>query len=176
MLGDRYWLGTEIFTTPRRRLALVELKKRFQSYGEYTAAIIYSRRNNIPLYFVDKYDIPPERVANLNVTEIGNPISACTPRGQVKAELIRDSDDMTARNIFMAAAIDIIAQKYPGKTGLHIGGAGHITHDYTEGKQAPLIQEFLETPVAGVTILPFPEKRSAFVRRIIELKKAWGYR
>lgn len=115
---------------------------------EYDAAIIYCRRNNIPLYFIDLYDIPPEQLAQTNMINVKDPLAICTPDSvQVSDYVVRNRDNFNERNRFIGKTIDLIAQQYPGGQGVHVGGADHVRRGH---RKVVTLLDTVHAPIAEV--------------------------
>ncbi len=92
---------------------------------EFFAAIIYCKRTNTPLYFIDLWSNDPKEVAKHNLT--ADP-SAVVGRGRAVSLTVsqeNEADKIENRNKFMGEALQIIRLKYAGKDGVHVGGIQH---------------------------------------------------
>ncbi|MBI2327086.1 hypothetical protein HYU92_02100 [Candidatus Curtissbacteria bacterium] len=94
--------------------------------AEYIAAIIYCKKNNIPLYFVDLYDGSLEEVTSVNITDLEDPSVVWNDSGALDEETLKKLADNVERNKFMAKAIDKVANTFPNSVGVHIGGDAHL--------------------------------------------------
>lgn len=140
------FLGKDLFTTDLPKLQQIDhfFMQQPLYAGEYAAAIIYCRTNNIPLYFVDFYDSSPEEVAMANITEV----SKVTPEmiWYQSRDISEDLEDriwnFEERNAFMAKVINILSEKYPDTIGVHVGGMAHF--DPAQSKTT--LQELIISP------------------------------
>lgn len=149
-------LRKELFTTPVDQLAILEQQLFAPDSnllgGELVAAIIYCRRNNIPLHFIDLGKAPLEEVVSANILAVDP--------GKLLPKLPEDfsySDE--DRNAFMAKAINMLAKKHSKKKGVHIGGGGH----YDRKRIKNPLQELIE--ITNVTIIDLIPPHPTYLER-----------
>lgn len=129
-----YVIGTGIFTRDVDGLEseILEVDEECLQMGtvadrasEYFAGIIYCRRQNIPLHFIDLGPATLEKAVSTNVLVL-NP-EEVWEEPEWPEEHVNKQFSMTHRNRFMATALRQIHQDHTPATIAHIGGKGHYS-------------------------------------------------
>ncbi|MDP7457246.1 MAG: hypothetical protein QGH47_00830 [Candidatus Woesearchaeota archaeon] len=120
-IGGLFEWEVEVFDDIEHHLADMN-----RNSGEVTAAIVYARRNNLPVYCIDETDIPVEEVIRYNLTAIED--SRQLSNDEMDEEYF-DRGTMRSRNAYMALALDFLVGLYPDEDFAHIGGRYHVMLD-----------------------------------------------
>ena len=101
--------------------------------GEFQEACVFARRNDLPLYFIDKTSIPPGKVIKYDLMKVKNPHHLFKFR--LSSDEFFRGNNLFSRNVFMARTLDLLV--CPKINIGHIGGSWHIEKDNPE-KATPI--------------------------------------
>lgn len=108
---------------------LVEEQKRNKAahaLGEFAAGVHHARKNNLPVYCIDKYE--PFEVAihtNMNENDNHEMLRDLKSKKSYKSTSETEFEKWTCRNLYMARAINYHLQCSGMDSLAHIGGRGH---------------------------------------------------
>jgi len=139
--GSSMWFDT-VLKADSRGLDMAELNIELnpQVGEEFFAAVIYCKRTNTPLYFIDKWAATPSEVAKYDLTLDPSPVTDKKKHLYVTPQQDDEMNKTENRNSYMGEALQILRLKHANKNGVHVGGMEH----YFEGKNTTnKLQDFL---------------------------------